>query len=136
MRATGRAYKDALTQRYEDNLAVVSTQAMNGAAPLKGPLEVFILAVFPIPQSWSKKKQIQAIGGTIRPTVKPDWDNVGKLTDSMRGIVFVDDAQIVDGRVKKVYGDRPRLVVDITQIADSAEARLRDEAGEWRGTLL
>lgn len=117
VRATGIAHKDAKTQRFEDNLAVMSTRAMAGRPPLVGPIVAFILAVFPIPKSWSTKKRAAAKAGEIRPTVKPDWDNIGKMTDAMKGIVFVDDAHIVDGRVKKIYGERPRLVVTVAPIS-------------------
>lgn len=127
VRATGIAHKDAKTQRFEDNLAVMSKIAMAGRAPLTGPLATFILAVFPIPKSWSAKKRAAALVGQIRPTVKPDWDNIGKMTDAMKGIVFVDDAMIVDGRVKKIYGERPRLVVTVAPISEGKkdEPRLR-----------
>lgn len=118
VKATGIAHKDAKTQHYEDNLAVMSTRAMAGRKPLEGPLATFILAVFPIPKSWPAKKKAAALIGQIRPTVKPDWDNIGKMTDAMKGIVFVDDAHIVDGRVKKVYGDRPRLVVTVAPVEE------------------
>lgn len=112
----GFAYTPQKTRTYDENLGAAAGRAMNGQPPLTGPLEVFFLAVFPIPESWSKKKRAAALSGQLRPTVKPDGDNILKQCDSMNGIAFVDDKQIVDARVKKIYGERPRLVVEITTV--------------------
>lgn len=36
-----------------------------------------------------------------------DWDHHGRaLSDALAGVLWADDAQIVDGRVRKVYPDR------------------------------
>lgn len=41
------------------------------------------------------------------PTVKPDWDNIGKLVcDALNGVCWRDDSQIVSGTVIKTYGQR------------------------------
>ena len=50
--------------------------------------------------------QRQALAGEILPTTKPDWDNHGKLTDALKGIVWKDDSQVVLQNVEKVYGAR------------------------------
>jgi len=71
-----------------------------------------IVAVFPIPKSVSKKKRLQMISGAIRPISRPDWDNVGKVvSDSLNKIAYRDDSQVVDGRVVKVYGEKPEVSV-------------------------
>lgn len=52
------------------------------------------------------------ISGEIRPTVKPDWDNIGKLiADALNGIAYDDDKCIVDAMVRKFYSTDPRTVV-------------------------
>lgn len=53
----------------------------------------------------------------IRPTKKPDWDNIGKIIcDSLNGVAYRDDAQIVDSMVRKFYSETPRVVVSIREI--------------------
>ncbi len=52
----------------------------------------------------------------MRPTVKPDWDNLGKVTDALNGIVWEDDKQVVDGQVIKYYDREPRLEIVVKQI--------------------
>ena len=55
--------------------------------------------------------------GEIRPTVKPDFDNIGKLiADALNGVAYDDDKCIVDAQVRKFYSDNPRTEV-ILQIA-------------------
>jgi len=112
----GFAYTPQKTRTYDENLGAAAGRAMNGQTPMTGPLEVWFEAVFPVPSSWSKKKRSQALSGIIRPCVKPDGDNILKQLDSLNGIVFGDDKQVVDAHVKKVYGERPALYVIVETI--------------------
>ena len=50
------------------------------------------------------------------PTLKPDWDNVGKaVCDALNGIAYKDDAQITAAEVKKRWavGGIPKVIVEI-----------------------
>lgn len=78
-------------------------------------LRMEILAVFAIPASASKAKKQRMENGELRPTKKPDMDNIVKvIADSLNGIAYRDDAQIVDCGISKRYGDVPRVEVQIT----------------------
>lgn len=82
-------------------------------------LDVRIFAYYAIPKSVSKKKRQAMLDKKIRPTKKPDFDNIGKVVcDSLNGIAYRDDAQIVDGLVRKFYSDTPRVVVKISDITE------------------
>ena len=71
-----------------------------------------VIAYLPIPKSTSKKNRQQMIDGVIRPTVKPDWDNIGKLiADALNKVAYDDDKCIVDSQVRKFYSEHPRTVV-------------------------
>jgi Holliday junction resolvase RusA-like endonuclease len=113
-RRTGIAYTPAETRSYENLLRAAAQDAMNGSPPLDCPVILHMTATVPVPQSWSRKKQAQALSGAIRPTTKPDCDNILKMTDALNQIVFRDDAQIVEARVTKRYGERPSLTVEVT----------------------
>ncbi len=104
------------TLRYEAQVAIFAQQAMAAAghAPVAGPVFVQATAVFPVPASWSKRKQAAALAGEVYPTGRPDADNIGKSLDGANGIVWLDDAQIVDLRVRKRYGAVPQLHVSVT----------------------
>lgn len=77
-------------------------------------LDMRIVAYFTIPASASKKKQKQMQDGEIRPTKKPDMDNIIKVVaDSLNHIAYRDDAQIVDCQLRKYYSRQPRIEVMI-----------------------
>lgn len=112
----GRAYTPAKTRAYEAALSTVARKVMDGAEPISGPISLFVQARVAIPASWSKAKKQSARTGLIMPTSKPDWDNYGKITDALNGIVWIDDSQIVRGSVVKFYADDPALVVEVQAI--------------------
>ena len=69
-----------------------------------------------IPKSMSKKKRAMAISGELRPTSKPDVDNLLKsFKDSLTGLVWCDDALIVEYKAGtgKWYAETPRVDVVI-----------------------
>ena len=74
-----RAHTDPQTASYEGALRMAASVAMVGLEPLQGPLSMSVVATFPVPASWSKKKQA---GGAVRlggwPTGRPDVDNLTK----------------------------------------------------------
>ncbi|AKR54368.1 Phage Holliday junction resolvase [Devosia sp. H5989] len=113
---TGVVYTPEKTRTYEQMLRLAATDVMGGKPPLDGPLVVDMLVVKSIPRSWPKKKQEAARAGSLLPTGKPDWDNFGKVVDAANMVVWVDDGQIVDGRVRKSYGDKPGMWIRITPL--------------------
>lgn len=79
-------------------------------------LDVRVFAYYAVPKSVSKKKRAAMLAHQIRPTKKPDFDNIGKVVcDSLNGIAYHDDAQIVDAMVRKFYSETPRVVVTIQE---------------------
>ena len=79
-------------------------------------LEIEIEAYFSIPKSASKKKRAAMLTGEIRPTKRPDADNVLKCMDALNGIAFRDDSQIVRATIDKFYDAVPRMIVTISEI--------------------
>ena len=78
------------------------------------PLVVQITAFYGIPKSTSKKKRQDMLFEKIRPTKKPDIDNLCKVVlDSLNQIAYHDDAQIVKATVSKFYSDYPRVFVQL-----------------------
>ncbi|SEG64275.1 RusA family crossover junction endodeoxyribonuclease [Bosea lathyri] len=110
----GHSYTPDRTVRFEDRLSLAAQTVMAGRPLLQGPLKLDVWMHMAIPPSWPKKKQEAARTGELKPTVKPDWDNGGKLTDALNLIVWTDDAQITDGRCRKRYSDRPRTVITVS----------------------
>lgn len=103
-----RAYTPEKTAAYE-NLIKLSY----GSNPkLEGYIAVTILAYYAIPKSFSKAKTAQALSGKIRPTTKPDVDNIAKVVcDALNKIAYDDDSQIISLVVMKSYAQTPRVAV-------------------------
>lgn len=111
--------KKALTViRYLDYKKLISTLARleYKGEPMQGPIKVDITFHMPIPPSWSKKKQRDAPGQWH--TSKPDRDNLEKgVCDALNKIVWNDDGQVCAGRIEKYYSDRPRIEIEVEEIA-------------------
>ena len=120
-RATGRTYTDDATSVYEN---LVKTIWMTGVGDrLSGELSVSIEAHYAIPTSKPKKMQAAMRDGSVRPTTKPDIDNVIKaVLDGLNGVAYADDAQVVELSASKCYSDDPRVVV-IVKDSRSAQER-------------
>jgi len=74
-------------------------------------------AYFDIPKSTPKKNIPLMIQGQIRPTKKPDMDNIYKIVaDALNGLAYHDDSQIVQAYVEKFYGSSPRVVIQIDKL--------------------
>ena len=66
------------------------------------------------PKNWTKKKLKEALSGDLRPTSKPDNDNVEKcIFDALNKIFYSDDAQIVENSTKKFYALEPSIEIDV-----------------------
>lgn len=103
-----RAYTPAKTVAYEGLVALAGETAMAGASPYAGAVVMEVTARFAIPVSWSKRKRAEAAAGVVRPTGKPDCDNLLKaIGDGLNGIAYRDDAQVVRASIVKLYAETP-----------------------------
>ena len=99
------AYTPTKTRDYEALIAEAARKAMGSSEPLKTPVVAYIYITVPIPQSYSKKRYAACLSGLERPCKKPDIDNIIKaFLDSMNGIMYDDDTQVVSLHSTKRYG--------------------------------
>ena len=111
-----RMYTPAKTADYENMVALHASQAMLGAPPFTGPVQVQMDITFAIPPSWPKKRRIQALEQQLRHTAKPDIDNVTKaVLDASNGVLWIDDSQVVSLMARKRYGDTPGVTVTVAR---------------------
>lgn len=100
------AYENWVKQCALDSVSV-------GFVPTDKPIIANVTMYYQKPKSGSKVVQSGRDLGTIRPTVKPDIDNVLKaIFDSLNGILYKDDTQIVEVTASKFYSDIPRVEVE------------------------
>ena len=98
-------------------------QAFEGQTPWSGPLSMTMVFVRARPgnhfgtgrnegklKSWAAKK---------RPTTRPDVLKLGRaVEDAMSEIIYIDDSQIVEEHLNKVYGAKPGVDITITRISE------------------
>lgn len=113
-----RAYTPKDTAMYENLIRVeYELQTERHRFSDDDMLGMFITAYYPIPKSASKKKHEAMNDGKIRPTKKPDADNLIKcFADALNNIAYKDDSQLVTVCCKKFYSDEPRTEVSIRNI--------------------
>ena len=99
-------YTPTKTRDYEDLIKDAARKAMGSNELLETPVTVAIYITVKTSSSFSKKMRQEAINGLIKPTKKPDADNIAKcFLDAMNGVVYKDDSQVCTLHIKKVYGD-------------------------------
>lgn len=112
-----RAYTPKETVNYE-TLVKLEYQRQCGEAYIsEGGIHMNIVARFAIPNSASKRKAMAMADGAIRPTKKPDCDNIIKIVcDALNGIAYKDDAQIVSVSIEKKYAIMPSVEVTLQEV--------------------
>ena len=116
-RNTGTAITPKDTVNYETLVHMEYLEQCNGFRfEDDAMLDLRIKAYYSIPKSASKKKKAAMLAGEIRPTKKPDMDNIVKVVaDALNGVAYHDDTQIVMVVAKKVYSSLEGLDVTVEE---------------------
>lgn len=120
----GRAYVEARhpIHAYRQAIVLAATVAARGGwTKADGPVVLEVEAILARPPSHLTKTGEPRASAPAYPP-RCDWDNLGKgvadaITDS--GSVWLDDDQVVDGRVRKRYaasGEQARTVVTVRRL--------------------
>lgn len=111
----GHAYTPTKTAQYEVRMA--REWAAKYPEQAEGDLYVKMLFLMPIPTSWSRSKKELAERGMIRPSLRPDIDNLVKIVlDGLNGVAYLDDKQVVEIFASKAYSKEPRTEVVIEEV--------------------
>jgi len=93
------------------------------ACPVRVDIEARMLPAKTMPK-WKRRA---ALAGVIRPGKKPDIDNIMKgVADSLSGVIWRDDAQVVRANLEKVYSETPGITVTVTPLPEPTSA------AEWK----
>ena len=111
-----QTYTPQKTKTYEDEIRMMARAAMGSNELLDTPVTVAIYIRAPIPASFSRQKRKDALEGILKPTKKPDIDNIAKcFLDAMNGIVYLDDKQVVNLHLTKVYAETPAVEIMVKE---------------------
>lgn len=112
-----QTYSSDVTINYENLVKIIFLENCEERFLDSQPLEMNIIIYQSIPSSTSKKKQKQMRDGIIRPTKKPDCDNIIKaILDGLNKVAYKDDTQIVKLFCEKFYSDEPRVEILIKEL--------------------
>ena len=111
------SYTPDKTVMYENLVKISYLERTQKIYNNKEALAVKIIACFEPPKSTSKKRKAQMLSGDIRPTKKPDIDNIVKcILDGLNSVAYRDDTQVVDVQATKKYAEKAEVQVEIAVI--------------------
>lgn len=115
---SGHAFTDPKTREYESTVKQYAALAMRGLAPLAGALSLSIVASHSIPVSYSAKRRAAILAGEEHHFGAFDADNIAKAcADSMNGVVYLDDKQIMCLHIYKRAAIVPGVAVEVMELA-------------------
>lgn len=114
---SGIAYTPSKTVNYEAVVRLTYQSLYRNREPILGRIEATIIAVFPVPKSYSKKKTEELLRGKHNYDKKPDCDNLAKIVlDSLNGLAYRDDSQVTVLHIAKEYGTQPKVIIELKEI--------------------
>ena len=112
-----RTFTPERTTAFHKDVHLVVDSVMGDRQLMSGPLHIDMTFKMPLPQSWPKWRKAAAIDGIIRPTGRPDMDNLEKaLLDAFNDHLIADDSLVVERFAKKIYAISPGIEVRIDRL--------------------
>jgi len=91
----------------------VAAHAAHGQAPLEGPLRLAVTFTLPRPKGHLGRRGLRP-SAPLYPMTRPDLTKLLRgLEDACTGLLWRDDAIIVEQMIAKVYGDIPGAAVRV-----------------------
>lgn len=114
------SYTPDNTMLYENLIKTLYIQSAKGLSFEKEtPIRISVTALFIPAKSTSKKRRMQMLEGEILPLKKPDIDNIVKVVaDSLNGVAYHDDTQIVNVSARKVYSSTEGLDITVGEYVE------------------
>lgn len=109
----GFAYTPKKTREAQDNFLAQAVKH-KPKKPLKGALRVIMKCYKPKPKSKPKKVKYWI--------TRPDLDNFVKILDSLNGVFWIDDSQIIKIEASKEYGEPARTEITIYKLGRKNES--------------
>lgn len=114
---SGMVYTQKETVNYEQWVRLCYQEQVGNKTFTTYPVLVHIHAYFGVPKSASKKQKELMLRGIVKPTKKPDVDNIIKIVlDGLNGIAYADDKQVAIVSCTKEYDEQERVEVIIKSL--------------------
>lgn len=115
---THRMYTPTRTSTFEEKVRFAFLSKYNIQTELsEKPFSAKIVAYFAPPKSLSKKKKEELLKKQPGYTKKSDIDNITKIIlDSLNGVAYKDDAQVVKLEAEKRYGENNIIYIELEEV--------------------
>ena len=115
-RRNGKRYFTDQTQADYQTAVAWSAKAA-GAKPVQGPLQARMTFYVPFPAKVGVKARA-SFEGSPAATCRLDIDNLAKnILDALNGVAYLDDKQVTELAVRKLWSAEPRAVISLGAVA-------------------
>ena len=128
-KGASRAFTPEKTANYENYIKTLYRQKYGRHTSFKedDELHLDIKAYYKIAKSTPKYLKEMMITGMIKPTKKPDVDNIIKIiADSLNEVAYKDDKQIVACSCQKFYASEPRVEIVISKLNETSAIETKE----------
>ena len=134
-KGASRAFTPEKTMQYESYVEVLYRQKYGRHTSFKedDELHLDIKAYYEIAKSTPKYLKEMMLTGVVKPTKKPDVDNIIKIiADSLNGVAYKDDKQIVACSCQKFYASNPRVELVLSKVNEVELGEIKARRNERR----
>ena len=118
-------------KQWADALANFAKREAVQSCPWKGPVCLQVAFFLPKSKGYPKTRDLYH-------TVKPDIDKLTRaIGDVLTGIIYHDDAQVVQMNVSKEYGNEPEVIITVYRLpGEGKDERKKPVRQDVNGVLL
>ena len=102
---------------------IISKQLPDDFEILQGPVVLGIVCKLKRPKihfGTGANSGLVKTSAPLWPLKIPDWDNLGKFVcDCLNGLIWIDDKQVVSGKVDKIFAKNPCTIVNVCELASN-----------------
>lgn len=103
------------------SVSLAAADSFQGTLPIVGPVGLRLTFIMPRPKGHFGTGRNAGVLKPTAPTYHTSKPDRGKLQraveDALTSIAYIDDSQVCCGPIEKVYGDRPGVEIELTDMA-------------------
>ncbi len=111
----GYVYTPAKTKAYENFIKGCYIEQCGNVSFKSKSIALYVKSYVKPKSDFRKAERIAALNGELKPTTKPDADNILKaILDALNEVAYDDDRYIYKIVIERFYAEVPRTEVEIT----------------------